>query len=90
MATIEVNKAELNQIAKDLERLLPPSRGTKTIVRQAMRKAMKPLLIVPVVILVFSGFAKAEPWLLWEYWTREVIYKNNGDIDFLNSFMAWV
>ncbi len=44
MATIEVNKAELNQIAKDLERLLPPSRGTKTIVKQAMRKAMKPLL----------------------------------------------
>ena len=44
MVTIEVNKVELNQIAKDIERLLPPSRGTKTIVKQAMRKAMKPLL----------------------------------------------
>ena len=41
---IEVDKTELNQIAKDIERLLPPRRGTKTIVRQAMRKAMKPLL----------------------------------------------
>ena len=41
---IEVDKSELNQIAKDIERLLPPKRGTKTIVRQAMRKAMKPLL----------------------------------------------
>ena len=41
---IKVDKTELNQIAKDIERLLPPKRGTKTIVRQAMRKAMKPLL----------------------------------------------
>ena len=41
---IKVDKTELNQIANDIERLLPPRRGTKTIVRQAMRKAMKPLL----------------------------------------------
>jgi len=41
---IKVDKTELNQIAKDIEKLLPPKRGTKTIVRQAMRKAMKPLL----------------------------------------------
>lgn len=41
---IKVDKTELNQIANDIEKLLPPRRGTKTIVRQAMRKAMKPLL----------------------------------------------
>ena len=48
-----VDQKELNQIINDLEKLLPPKRGTKTIVRQAMRKAMKPMLaklkeLVPV------------------------------------------
>ena len=39
-----VDEKELKQIINDLENLLPPKRGTKTIVRQAMRKAMKPML----------------------------------------------
>ena len=48
-----VDQKELKQIINDLENLLPPKRGTKTIVRQAMRKAMKPMLkklkdLVPV------------------------------------------
>ena len=38
---IKVDEVELKQIAKDLDVILPPKRGTKTIVRQAMRKAMK-------------------------------------------------
>ncbi len=50
---LAVDQKELNQIINDLENLLPPKRGTKTIVRQAMRKAMKPMLtklkdLVPV------------------------------------------
>lgn len=42
MIKVDVNKKELKQIQRDLDRLLPFDRGTKTIVRQAMRKAMKP------------------------------------------------
>ena len=41
---IEIDKKELSNLINDLERLLPPKRGTKTIVRQAMRKAMQPML----------------------------------------------
>lgn len=43
MVKIEVDDKELRQIQKDLNKLLPFDRGTKTIVRQAMRKAMKPV-----------------------------------------------
>ncbi len=42
MITLEVDEKELRQIQKDLDKLLPFDRGTKTIVRQAMRKALKP------------------------------------------------
>lgn len=42
MIKLEVDKNELRQIQKDLDKLLPFDRGTKTIVRQAMRKALKP------------------------------------------------
>ena len=42
MVKLEVDKKELRQIQKDLDKLLPFDRGTKTIVRQAMRKALKP------------------------------------------------
>lgn len=44
MITLEVDEKELRQIQKDLDKLLPFDRGTKTIVRQAMRKAMKPMV----------------------------------------------
>lgn len=43
MIKLEVDQKELKQIQKDLDKLLPFDRGTKTIVRQAMRKAMKPV-----------------------------------------------
>ena len=43
MIKLEVDDKELRQIQKDLDKLLPFDRGTKTIVRQAMRKAMKPV-----------------------------------------------
>ena len=43
MVNLEINDKELRQIQKDLDKLLPFDRGTKTIVRQAMRKAMKPV-----------------------------------------------
>ena len=43
MIKLEVDDKELKQIQKDLDKLLPFDRGTKTIVRQAMRKAMKPV-----------------------------------------------
>jgi hypothetical protein len=43
MIKLEVDEKELKQIQKDLDKLLPFDRGTKTIVRQAMRKAMKPV-----------------------------------------------
>ena len=42
MIKLEVDEKELRQIQKDLDKLLPFDRGTKTIVRQAMRKALKP------------------------------------------------
>ena len=42
MIELKVNEKELRQIQKDLDKLLPFDRGTKTIVRQAMRKALKP------------------------------------------------
>ena len=42
MITLKVDEKELRQIQKDLDKLLPFDRGTKTIVRQAMRKALKP------------------------------------------------
>tara|TARA_R100000655_G_scaffold101457_1_gene146658 strand:- start:213 stop:659 length:447 start_codon:yes stop_codon:yes gene_type:complete len=42
MVKLEVDEKELRQIQKDLDKLLPFDRGTKTIVRQAMRKALKP------------------------------------------------
>jgi ethanolamine utilization protein EutQ (cupin superfamily) len=42
MVSLKVNEKELRQIQKDLDKILPFDRGTKTIVRQAMRKAMKP------------------------------------------------
>jgi hypothetical protein len=42
MVKLEVDQKELRQIQKDLDKLLPFDRGTKTIVRQAMRKALKP------------------------------------------------
>lgn len=44
MVKLEVDEKELRQIQKDLDKLLPFDRGTKTIVRQAMRKAMKPMV----------------------------------------------
>ncbi len=44
MIKLEVDEKELRQIQKDLDKLLPFDRGTKTIVRQAMRKAMKPMV----------------------------------------------
>ena len=48
-----IDENDLKEIIRDLEDILPPKRGTKTIVRQAMRKAMKPMLaklkeLVPV------------------------------------------
>ena len=43
MIKLEVDEKELKQIQKDLDKLLPFDRGTKTIVRQALRKAMKPV-----------------------------------------------
>ena len=42
MVELKVDEKELRQIQKDLDKLLPFDRGTKTIVRQAMRKALKP------------------------------------------------
>ena len=42
MIELKVDEKELRQIQKDLDKLLPFDRGTKTIVRQAMRKALKP------------------------------------------------
>ena len=42
MIELKVDEKELRQIQRDLDKLLPPDRGTKTIVRQALRKAMKP------------------------------------------------
>tara|TARA_R100000426_G_C4776848_1_gene93116 strand:- start:240 stop:686 length:447 start_codon:yes stop_codon:yes gene_type:complete len=42
MVKLEVDERELRQIQKDLDKLLPFDRGTKTIVRQAMTKALKP------------------------------------------------
>ena len=42
MVTLKVDERELRQIQKDLDKLLPFVRGTKTIVRQAMRKSLKP------------------------------------------------
>ncbi len=39
-----IDENDLKEIIRDLEDILPPKRGTKTIVRQAMRKAMKPML----------------------------------------------
>ena len=44
MIELKVDEKELRQIQRDLDRLLAPDRGTKTIVRQAMRKAMKPMV----------------------------------------------
>lgn len=44
MIELKVDEKELRQIQKDLDKLLPFDRGTKTIVRQAMRKAMKPMV----------------------------------------------
>ena len=42
MINLKADEKELRQIQKDLDKLLPFDRGTKTIVRQAMRKALKP------------------------------------------------
>ena len=38
---MNIDEKELKQIINDLDKLLPHNRGTKTIVKQAMRKAMK-------------------------------------------------
>lgn len=68
---MNIDEKELKQIINDLDKLLPHNRGTKTIVKQAMRKAMKPMLaklkdLVPVKtkqlkksLAIISGKARA-------------------------------
>lgn len=53
MIELKVDEKELRQIQKDLDKLLPFDRGTKTIVRQAMRKALKP------AVRKLKGYLKA-------------------------------
>ena len=48
-----IDENELREIRRELEDILPPKRGVKTILKQAMHKAMKPMLeklknLVPV------------------------------------------